>query len=121
MEIADLIGKRVTVSARTLTVKDGQDKTRGMIRNVENLYDMRANKQIEYHAKLKEIGRDVYMGNLEKILVIDNQMYFLCDDYQYGISKKLGEAYFKMIDTFEKSETINVIHCERVYFTNKRR
>lgn len=115
MEIREIAGKNVIMSAHTITVKDEADKTRGMVRNVENLYSMQANKQFVYSQRLKKsLDRNDYMGQLRNLLIVEDEIYYLCDDYTYDVSISVDDNYHKTVDKFEKSGVINVIHCKRI-------
>ena len=54
-EIKDCIGKKVKISKGSITIKSEDGKTSGVVRNITSLYDLQANKQIEYHAKMKKL------------------------------------------------------------------
>lgn len=121
MNINDINGKRVNVSAHTITIKSLEGKTSGMIRGVDNLYSMSPNKQFSYAQILTKSGvsRDVFMRYLDKILIVDNQMYFLIDDYSFSVAERLGERIVADVAELEKAMTI--IHCERVQWSTARR
>ena len=115
MNIREIAGRRVVVSSHTITVVDDLWKTRGMIRNVDNLYSIQANKQFVYCQMLKEsLERSDYMGHLKSILIVDDKLFFLCDDYSYDVSLSIDDNYYKTVNKFENSGVITVIHCKRV-------
>ena len=120
MTINDICGKRVSVSAHTITVKTPEGKTSGMIRGVDNLYSMSPNKQFGYAQALTAFGvpREVMMRYLDKILVVDGGLYFLIDDYSFSVAEKLGERIVTDVALLEKGMTI--IHCERIQWSNRR-
>jgi len=115
MNIREIAGRRVVVSSHTITIVDDLGKTRGMIRNVDNLYSIQANKQFVYCQRLKEsLDRKDYMGLLKRILIVDDELYYLCDDYSYDESLSIDDNYYKTVNKFENSGVITVIHCKRV-------
>ncbi len=115
MEIREIAGKSVVVSAHTITVKNDDGKTQGMVRNIDNLYSVQANKQFVYSQKLKKsLDRSDYMGQLRNIIIANENLYYLCDDYSYDVSIQTDDNYYKMINKFENSGVITVIHCKRV-------
>lgn len=123
MKINDIEGKRVDVSARTITVKDEFDKTRGLVRNIESLYDTRPAKQLEVFTKLRQNGLDriTLMEQLDRLLLVDNEVYFLVDDFQLSQDTKFNEN--KLHNLIQKLEAggITIIHCERVFWSKRRK
>lgn len=55
-EIKDCIGKNVKISKNSITIKNDEGKTCGVVRNIISLYDMQANKQFEYYKQIKNAG-----------------------------------------------------------------
>ena len=55
-EIKDCIGKNVKISKGSITIKAEDGKTCGVVRNIVSLYDMQANRQMEYYKKIKQAG-----------------------------------------------------------------
>lgn len=55
-EIKDCIGKNVKISKRSITIKSEDGKTCGVVRDTISLYDLQANKQMEYYQKLCKLG-----------------------------------------------------------------
>ena len=52
-EIKDCIGKHVKISKGSITIKAENGKTCGVVRNTTSLYDLQANKQMDYYKKIK--------------------------------------------------------------------
>ena len=74
-EIKDCIGKKVKISKGSITIKSEDGKTSGVVRNVTSLYDLQANKQIEYHAKMKKLNVRWKDISIKNIIIKDNEMY----------------------------------------------
>ena len=53
-EIKDYINKKIKISKNSITIKDDNNKTCRVIRNITSLYNMQPNKQIEYYKTLKQ-------------------------------------------------------------------
>ena len=47
-EIKDCMNKKVKISKGSITIKDDDNKTCGVVRNIVSLYDLQANKQIPF-------------------------------------------------------------------------
>ena len=72
--IADCIGKNVRISKNSITIKNTDGKTSGVVRDIVSLYDMQPNRQFEYCQKLRKAG---LYGNIsiKDIIVCDGEMY----------------------------------------------
>ena len=46
-EIKDCVGKNVKISKASITIKNEEGKTCGVVRNITSLYDLQPNKQME--------------------------------------------------------------------------
>lgn len=117
----DISGKRIIVSAHTITVKNQEGKTAGMVRNISTLDNIQPNKQLDFSSKLRKAGlsREIMMKYLDKIIVYEGELFFLVDDYSYSVSQRLGERIVEDVQELEKAMTI--IHCERIQWSTKRR
>ena len=121
MELKDISGKRISVSAHTITVKTETGKTSGMVRNISTLDDIQPNRQLDYSAKLRKAGlsRELMMKYLDRIIIYEGEMFFLVDDYSFTVSQRLGERIVS--DLEELNKAMNIIHCERIQWSTKRR
>ena len=121
MEIKDISGKRISVSAHTITVKSETGKTAGMIRNISTLDNIQPNKQMDFSSRLRKAGlsRELMMKYLDKIIIYEGDMFFLVDDYSYAVSQRLGERI--VADLEEIGKAMEIIHCERIQWSTKRR
>lgn len=79
MEIEDIKNKRVKVSARSITVKNENDKTCGVIRNVVNFKDLPKNQQFEWFKVVKACSIWGHENLLSRFLICDGKAYFLFD------------------------------------------
>lgn len=75
-EIKDCIGKNVKISKCSITIKSGDGKTSGVVRNITSLYDLQANKQIEYYQKLRKLGLHGKISIKECIIANDTMYVF---------------------------------------------
>lgn len=73
-EIKDCIGKNVKISKNSITIKSDDGKTCGVVRNITSLYNMQANKQIEYHKKIKQAGLHGKIS-IKDCIIVDEIMY----------------------------------------------
>lgn len=73
-EIKDCIGKKVKISKGSITIKDDNDKTCGVVRNISSLYDLQANKQMEYYQKLRKLGLHRKIS-IKDCIIADGIMY----------------------------------------------
>lgn len=55
-DIKECIGKKVKISKCSITIKDDNNKTCGVVRNITSLYDLQANKQMDYYKQLRNLG-----------------------------------------------------------------
>ena len=131
-KIIDCSNQMVLVSAHSITIKDECDKTRGLIRNVDNLYDLSPNKQFPLARKIEQAGlsRDKYFGFCNELLIVDGEFYVLVDDYSLGVeerSKAMAPEYYtpsKHVQFWQACEScplVTVIHCKRVFMSKTRK
>lgn len=131
-KIIDCENQIVVVSARSITIKDENDKTRGLVRNIDNLYDLSPNKQFPLARKIEQEGlsRNVYFGFCNEILIVDGELYVLVDDYSLGVeerSKAMAPEYYtpsKHVAFWQACEScplVTVIHCKRVFRSKPRK
>ena len=98
-EIKDCIGKKVKISKGSITIKSEDGKTIGVVRNVTSLYDLQANKQIEYHAKMKKLDVRWKDISIKNIIIKDNEMYVF-----RNIKSKLWYEKYGFISEEEKQK-----------------
>lgn len=118
-EIKDCIGQRVKISKNSITIKNEDGKTCGLVRNIISLYDLQANKQIEHYGKLRKLGLHGKISTKECIIA-DNTLYVFRNiksklfHEQYGYiteeEKQKAEATEELYNTI-KANGISVIEC----------
>lgn len=81
MTMQDLEGKRVKLSARTITVKDEYDKTRGMVRAVCRFDNWSNRQRADCWSKLKSSGiwDTINCGYIHNCFLDGNELYYLND------------------------------------------
>ena len=118
-EIKDCIGKRVKISKNSITIKSNDGKTCGVVRNITSLYDLQANKQMEYYQKLRKIGLHGKIS-IKDCIIADGAMYVFRniksklwhDEHGYFTEeeKQKAEETETIYDTL-KMAGIDVIEC----------
>ena len=73
-EIKDCIRKNVKISKGSITIKAEDGKTCGVVRNIVSLYDMQANKQMDYYKKIKQAGLHGKIS-IKDCIIVDGIMY----------------------------------------------
>nr|DAP27004.1 MAG TPA: hypothetical protein [Caudoviricetes sp.] len=89
----DLVGKSVKVGKTSITIKDDDNKTRGIVRNVVRLEDIQFNKYLDYWAVLKKLGVNEVLGTSD---------FFVKDGAMYAIRNTKGDRYEKYADEYER-------------------
>lgn len=82
MTMQDLEGKRVKISAHTITVKDEHGKTRGMVRGVEKYTALQPSKRFDHFPAVKKAGiwgNDFDRKMIDHVIVDGKQLYYLND------------------------------------------
>ena len=114
-EIKDCIGKNVKISKGSITIKAEDGKTSGVVRNITSLYDLQANKQIEYHAKMKKLDVRWKDISIKNIIIKDNEMYVF-----RNIKSKLWHEKYGFISEEEKQKYYgNGAKYPTIYNANK--
>ena len=118
-EIKDCIGKNVKISKGSITIKAEDGKTCGVVRNIVSLYDMQANKQMEYYQKLRKLGLHGKIS-IKDCILSDGIMYVFRniksklwhDDYGYFSEEEKQKAEeTETIYNALKTAGIEVIEC----------
>lgn len=73
-EIKDCIGKNIKISKGSITIKAEDGKTCGVVCNIVSLYDMQANRQMEYYKKIKQAGLHGKIS-IKDCIIADGIMY----------------------------------------------
>lgn len=122
MDMLDLIGKRIMISAQTITVKDENYKTRGMVRGITQFKNARPNLQIDVSGILRKTGiwqspfgnsnliydgkKWYYMNNLKPLEFYEK---YLADHPGYESDKNAYEQRKLMAE--KAAEYFTVIDC----------
>ena len=97
-EIKDCIGKKVKISKGSITIKTEDGKTCGVVRNIVSLYDMQANKQMDYYKKIKQAGLHGKIS-IKDCIIADDTMYIF-----RNIKSKLWHEKYGFISEEEKQK-----------------
>lgn len=97
-EIKDCIGKKVKISKGSITIKTEDGKTCGVVRNIVSLYDMQANKQMDYYKKIKQAGLHGKIS-IKDCIIVDDTMYVF-----RNIKSKLWHEKYGFISEEEKQK-----------------
>ena len=97
-EIKDCIGKKVKISKGSITIKTEDGKTCGVVRNIVSLYDMQANKQMDYYKKIKQAGLHGKIS-IKDCIIEDGTMYVF-----RNIKSKLFHEKYGFISEEEKQK-----------------
>ncbi len=118
-EIKDCIGKNVKISKGSITIKSEDGKTSGVIRNITSLYDLQANKQMEYYHKLRKLGLHGKIS-ITDCIISDGTMYVFRNIKSKLFHEKHGYISEEEKQNAEEQETmynslktagIEVIEC----------
>ena len=118
MQIEELKGKRVKISPRSITCKDDNEKTCGVVRDVVSFLNLAPRYQCELSKKFNRHKLDwsnIYVRNNKEMFYLLNLRTI--EFYERYIKGKEGFAeeeckYCKMIESAKYAETVmNVIPC----------
>ena len=118
-EIKDCIGKNVKISKASITIKNEEGKTCGVVRNIVSLYDLQANKQMDYYRKIRDIGLHGKIS-IRDCIISDGTMYIFRNiksklfhekyGYMNDNEKQKAEEQESIFNTI-KNSGIEVIEC----------
>lgn len=97
-EIKDCMNKKVKISKGSITIKDDNNKTCGIVRNIISLYDLQANKQMDYYRKIRDMGLHGKIS-IRDCIISDGTMYIF-----RNIKSKLFHEKYGYIDDSEKQK-----------------
>lgn len=117
MFMFELENQKVKLSPRSITVKDDNDKTVGVVRNIQRFKDCRPSLQMEIWKKARDANAD-----LNRIYYVDGKWYYLHDkkwdvDYfKYFVHRdcNMDKEYKKRRETYESlvnGKIMEVINC----------
>lgn len=96
----DLVGKNVKIGKTSITIKDDDNKTRGIVKSVAKLRDVQFNKQFDYWRILKKLGVYETLGT---------NGFFVKDEIMYAIRNTKSDQFKKHImehDGFEHDKKV---------------
>lgn len=105
-EIKDCVGKNVKISKNSITIKNEEGKTCGVVRNIVSLYDMQANKQFEYYKRIKNAGLHGKIS-IKDCIISDGIMYVF-----RNIQSKL---YYEKYGYFTEREKEKAEETQKIY------
>ncbi len=118
-DIKDCVGKKVKISKNSITIKNEDGKTCGVIRNIVSLYDLQPNKQMEYYKKLRNLGLHGKIS-IKDCIISDDIMYVFrniksklwnSEHGYFSEEEKIKEEEYNMIYDTIKNNGIEVIEC----------
>ena len=109
-EIKDCIGNKVKISKGSITIKSENGKTSGVVRNITSLYDLQANRQMEYYKKIRNLGLHGKIS-IKDCIIADGVMYVF-----RNIKSKLWHEKYGFISEEEKQRAEET---ETIYNTIK--
>ena len=109
-EIKDCIGKNVKISNGSITIKSDEGKTSGVVKNITSLYDLQANRQMEYYQKLRKLGLH------GKVSIKD---CIIADGIMYVFRNIKGKLWHDEHGYFSEEERQRAEETENIYNTLK--
>ena len=97
-EIRDCIGRKIKISKNSITIKSENGKTCGVVRNISSLYDLQANRQMEYYQKIRKLGLHGEIS-IKDCIIVDGTMYVF-----RNIKSKLWHEKYGVISEEEKQK-----------------
>lgn len=105
-EIKDCANKKVKISKSSITIKNEDGKTCGVVRNIVSLYDMQANKQFEYYKQIKSAGLQ------GKISIKD---CIISDEIMYVFRNIKSKLYHEKYGYFTEDEKEKAGEIQKIY------
>lgn len=100
MKITEIHNKKVKISPHSITVKNDDDKTCGVVRDVKPFKELRPAEGVKYWRKLRECG---IFGNSDLL-----KCFVICDGHPYYLhdltSLETYERLFKGMEGWESEE-----------------
>lgn len=104
-DIKDCIGKNVKISKGSITIKSDNGKTSGVIKNITSLYDLQANKQMEYYQKIRNLGLHGKIS-IKDCIIADGTIYVFRNIKSKLFHEKNGFISEEEKQRAEETETI---------------
>lgn len=77
MKIEEIKNKRVKINSHSITVKNDDDKTCGVVRDVKPFKELRPADSMKYHKALREFGIFGDSDLLKCFVICDGEPYYL--------------------------------------------
>lgn len=97
-EIKDCENRNVKISKASITIKDENGKTCGVVRNIVSLYDLQPNRQMDYYRKIRDMGLHGKIS-IRDCIISDGTMYIF-----RNIKTKLFHEKYGYMDDYEKQK-----------------
>lgn len=109
MKISDIKNRKIKLSIHSITVKDDNGKTIGVVKNLTPWSELRTSEQIKYFRWLSEQGlfKPEY---LKRLIMCDGSLYYLYDLNNL----KMYERYFCGKEGFEREQANYEQYKEKV-------
>lgn len=124
MDIKDIKGKMVKIGRTSITVKDENNKTRGIVRNIVLFKDAPLRITSQYFKTIKSVGIWGNQKLTKNTIICDKELYLLKDTRRlsrwlymienFECAKDDMPEYQKEMAIYEEAQKagINVIECE---------
>ncbi|MBQ1777224.1 MAG: hypothetical protein IIZ93_03615 [Acidaminococcaceae bacterium] len=76
MKMEELENQRVKISDRSITCKDENGKTKGVVTGAIRFKSLQPNKQMEYFRRISESGLWC-SGEMDKVYILNGKIYYL--------------------------------------------
>lgn len=97
----------IKVGKTSITIKDQENKTRGVIRNINTWKTLQLNKKVDWNIKFNKLGFNV-QKLADKLIFKDDKIYYLFNKRQYNIHKEAINKY-KNKENFDITSDIEII------------
>lgn len=77
IKIAEISNRKIKISPHSITVKNDDGKTCGVVRDVRPYNELRTAEQMEYHKKFRDFGVFNHSELVKCFVLCDGEPYFL--------------------------------------------
>lgn len=80
MKIEDLEGKNAYITSRSITMKDENGKTRGIVRDIKTYHTLQVRELFDWNTKFKKFH--IALNNsyiVKNLVIVNNEPYYLHD------------------------------------------
>lgn len=81
----------IKIGKTSIAIKDGQDKTRGIIRSIDTWNSLQFNKKVDWNVKFKRSGFNLSSIDTSKLIFDNNRIYYLFNKRLYNSQKETIE------------------------------